>query len=148
MARTTSASPAEVRPTSEIRYGPLRDLIAFVVVALACPVAVFGGANLGCVGSASFSGACAVTVIAVSPIVLLAGGTVAGLVSRGWTGLLVVLVGMITGMFGILLLSIVAGKPVPVDWFSAIAATCFFGIPIVIGYAIGRTVMRLRETRS
>ena len=130
------------------RHGLIRDLIAFVVVIISCPVAVFGGANLGCVGSAAFNGSCAVTVIFVSPLILLVGGSIAGISSRGWTGLLVALIGMVIGMFAILGISFLAGKPVPVDFFSGVFATFFFGIPIVIGYAIGRIITRLFATRT
>jgi hypothetical protein len=126
----------------------LRDLIALIVVAVACPVAVFGGANLGCVGSASFSGSCAMTVIVVSPLILLAGGAIAGISTRGWTGLLVAVVGMVIGMTTILALSMIAGKPVPLDIYSAVFATVFFGAPVVIGYAIGRVIWRLFATRT
>ena len=130
------------------RHAMMRDLLALVVVVLACPIAVFGGANLGCVGSASFNGACAVTVIIASPLILLVGGAIAGISSRGWTGLLVSLVGMVIGMFLILGLSFVAGKPVPADIFTGVVATFFFGIPIMIGYAIGRVIVRLFATRT
>ena len=130
------------------RHAMMRDLLALVVVVLACPVAVFGGANLGCVGSAAFNGSCALTVIFVSPLILLVGGAIAGISSRGWTGLLVSLVGMVIGMFLILGLSFVAGKPVPVDIFTGVVATFFFGIPIMIGYAFGRVIVRLFATRT
>jgi hypothetical protein len=130
------------------RHGLMRDLLALIVVIVACPVAVFGGANLGCVGSAGFNGSCAVTVIFVSPLILLVGGAIAGISSRGWTGLLVALTGMVLGMFAILGLSFVAGKSVPVDFFSGVFATFFFGIPIVIGYGMGRIIWRLFATRT
>jgi len=126
---------------------PFHDLVAFIVVVVACPIAVFGGANLGCVGSTAFSGACAATMIFVSPLVLLVGGVIAGVATEGWTGLLVVLIGTLVGMFTILLLAQFAGNPVPVDWFSAVVASIFFGGPIVIGYGIGRIVARLLATR-
>ena len=130
------------------RHAMMRDLLALVVVVLACPIAVFGGANLGCVGSAAFNGSCALTVIFVSPLILLVGGAIAGISSRGWTGLLVSLVGMVIGMFLILGLSFLAGKPVPVDIFTGVVATLFFGIPIMVGYAIGRVIVRLFATRT
>jgi hypothetical protein len=130
------------------RHGMLRDLIALVVVAVACPVAVFGGANLGCVGSVAFSDTCALTVIVASPLILLAGGAIGGISTRGWTGLLAVLVGMVVGMVAILVVSMAAGKPVPLDIFSALFATVFFGAPVVIGYAIGRVIWRLFATRT
>jgi hypothetical protein len=127
---------------------PVRDLVALVVAAIACPIAVFGGANLGCVGHTEFAGSCAVTVIFVSPLVLVIGGGIAGVVTRGWTGLLVTLVGMVIGMLAILFLSELAGQPVPLDWFSAMAASGFFGLPMVIGYGAGRLVMRLVAARA
>jgi hypothetical protein len=123
---------------------PIRDLIALVVVAVACPVAVFGGANIGCVNHTSFEGSCAVTVIFVSPLVLFLGGGIAGITTRGWTGLLVVLAGMMIGMMGILFISELAGQPVPLDWFSAVVASVFFGGPIIVGYGVGRLVMHVR----
>jgi hypothetical protein len=127
---------------------PLRDLIAFLVVMVACPLAVFGGANVGCVGHTSFSGSCAVTVIFLSPLILFISGLIAGFTTRGWTGLLAVLVGMVIGMFAILLVSELAGNPVPLDWFSAVVASFFFGGPIVIGYGGARLVARLRASRA
>jgi hypothetical protein len=135
-------------PVAPNRYSMLRDIAALLLVAVACPVAVFGGANLGCVGSSAFSGSCAVTVIFVSPVILLVAGAIAGILSRGWTGLMVSLIGMVMGMFAILGLSFVAGKPVPVDLFSGIFATVFFGFPIVVGYAIGRVISKLFATRT
>ena len=86
-------------------------------------------------------------MIFVSPLVLLVGGVIAGVATEGWTGLLVVLIGTLVGMFTILLLAQFAGNPVPVDWFSAVVASIFFGGPIVIGYGIGRIVARLLATR-
>ncbi len=119
-----------------------------VVAALACPVAVFGGANLGCVGHTDFTGSCALTVIFVSPLVLFIGGALAGIATRGWTGLLATLVGMVIGMTAILLLSQAAGQPVPLDPFSAAVASVFFGIPIVVGYGAGRLGTRLAASRA
>ncbi len=127
---------------------PVRDLIALLVVVVACPLAVFGGANVGCVGHTDFVGSCAVTVIFLSPLILLIGGTISGISTSGWTGLLVVVIGMIAGMFAILLISQLAGNPVPLDWFSAVAAIFFFGIPIVAGYGAGRLVMLLLRRRA
>lgn len=127
---------------------PVRDLIALIVVMVACPLAVFGGANVGCVGHTSFEGTCAVTVIFLSPLILFVAGTIAGLSTTGWTGLLVTLVGMVIGMFLILVASEVSGDPVPLDWFSALVASVFFGAPIVAGYGAGRLVSRIFAARA
>jgi hypothetical protein len=125
-----------------------RDLAALVVAFLACPISVFGGANLGCVGRAGFQGDCAVTMVFVSPLILLAGGAIAGLLTRGWTGLFATIVGVVIGMFAILVISNLMGRPVPPDIFTGVIATLWFSIPMTIGYAIGRVIARLFETRT
>ena len=129
------------------RFSLARDVAVVVLIALMCPVSVFGGANLGCVGHAEFSGTCAVTMIVVSPLILLAGGALAGILTRGWTGLLFVLIGMLAGMVAILMLSQAAGQAVPVDFFSGVVASIFFGFPIVIGYGFARVLAKLLESR-
>ena len=126
----------------------MRDIIALVVAALACPISVFGGANLGCVGRASFEGDCASTMVGVSPLILIGAGIIAGVSSRGWTGLFVTLVGVATGMFVILAISNVVGRPVPPDLFTGVVATIWFSVPTMIGYGIGRVVNRLLATRA
>ncbi len=129
------------------RFSMLRDLAALVVVALICPISVFGGANLGCIGHAEFSGSCALTVIVVSPLILLVGGAVAGTLTRGWTGLLWTLIGTVGGMFTILVISQIAHDPVPVDLFSGAIASFFFGFPVVTGYGFARVLAKLLESR-
>ncbi len=125
-----------------------RDLTALVVALLACPISVFGGANLGCVGQAGFTGGCATTMVFMSPLILIVGGIIAGAVTRGWTGLLATMVGVVLGMFAILILSNFAGRPVPPDIFTGVIATVWFSVPMVIGYGIGRVLVRLFETRT
>jgi hypothetical protein len=129
------------------RYSQLRDLAAVVIAAVACPVAVFGGTNLGCVGQ-GFSSDCAMAAVAISPIMLLAAGVVAGVVTRGWTGLLMVFVGAVIGMTAILVLSFGVGDPVPIDPIAGLIATIWFSGPLAIGYGIGRVITRLVETRG
>ena len=126
----------------------VRDLIALIVAFVACPVSVFGGANLGCVGRPTFEGECATTMVFTSPLILLAAGTIAGLSTRGWTGLFVTLVGVVGGMFSILGISNLAGHSVPPDIFTGVVATVWFMGPVIIGYAIGRVIARLVEKRS
>jgi hypothetical protein len=129
------------------RYSTLRDLIALIVVAIACPAALFGGSMLGCVGQ-GFEASCALNAIVISPVLLLASGVVAGLVTRGWTGLLVVFVGTGIGMVAILILSFGVGDPVPVDPIAGSIATVWFFAPVAIGYGIGRLVWRLVDARD
>lgn len=130
-----------------VRHSTLRDLIALIVIAAACPIAVFGGAMLGCVGQ-GFTSECAMRAGFISPVLLVGAGIVAGVVTRGWTGLLVVLVGTVTGMVGILVLSFGVSRPVPLDWFSAIVATVWFSVPIIIGYGLGRLAYRTYLVRT
>jgi hypothetical protein len=129
------------------RYSVLRDLIAFVVVAVACPAALFGGSLLGCVGQ-GFNASCALNAVFISPIILIGAGVVAGLVSRGWTGLFIAAVGTVVGMVTILVLSFGVGELVPVDPISGILATFWFGAPVAIGYGIGRLVWRIIAARA
>ena len=129
------------------RFSGLRDLIAVIIAALACPVAVFGGTNLGCVGQ-GFSSDCAMAAVAISPIMLLAAGVVTGVVTRGWTGLLMVFVGTVIGMTAILVLSFGLGDPVPLDPIAGFIATVWFFGPLAIGYGMGRVIVRLVETRG
>lgn len=131
----------------EPRYSLLRDALALVVVAVACPAALFGGSMLGCVGQ-GFDPSCALNAIVISPILLLVGGVIAGLASRGWTGLLITFVGTVIGMSVILVLSFGIGEPVPVDPISGVIATVWFFAPVAIGYGAGRLVSQLYETRD
>lgn len=130
-----------------VRYSLFRDLAATAIVALSCPLAVFGGANLGCVGQ-GFNGDCAMAAVVISPILLLIGGAAAGLVTRGWTGLMLVLIGIVIGMTTILVLSFGVGRPVPVDPISGVIATIWFTAPTTIGYGMGRLTWHLYETRD
>ena len=129
------------------RHSVARDWIALVVAALACPLAVFGGTNIGCVGQ-GFTSECAYTAVIISPALLLVAGVIAGLITRGWTGLLIVGAGTIVGMFLILIFSYASGRPVPIDWFSGMVATIWFFGPLAIGYGIARLVMRLVAARK
>jgi len=119
------------------RYTVLRDWSALAVAAVACPLAVFGGSNLGCVGQ-GLSSSCALTAVWISPLLLILAGIITGLITRGWTGLFAVGVGVILGMMSILFLSAAAGRPVPVDFFSGVVATVWFSIPIAVGYGLAR----------
>jgi hypothetical protein len=121
---------------------PLLDLVAVLVVAVACPAALFGGSLIGCV-SEGFTPDCALNAWFISPVLLVGAGVAAGLLTRGWTGLLLMWVGVAIGMTALLLLSYAAGRPVPLDPISGFIATIWFLTPVIIGYGIGRLVSRL-----
>jgi hypothetical protein len=125
----------------------LRDLMAVVIAALACPVAVFGGTNVGCVGQ-GFNSDCAMNAIFISPLVLLAAGVATGVVTRGWTGMLLVFIGTVIGMTSILVVSYASGRPVPLDPISGLIATVWFLAPLTIGYGMGRLVWRMFASRD
>ena len=135
------------QPEEHVRYSLLRDVAALVLVAVACPIAVFGGSAAGCIGAGGFQASCALNGVWIAPLMLLVAGFVAGLVTRGWTGLLIVFVGTVIGMVSILFLSFAVGRPVPVDPISGAIATVWFLAPIVIGYGAARLVRRLAGPR-
>lgn len=128
------------------RYVWLRDAIAYVVVAVACPLALFFGSMLDCVVQ-GFEPKCAQNAIGIAPLLLFISGVVAGLVTRGWTGLLFGFLGTITGMVVILVLSFGGSEQVPLDPFQGIIATIWFGVPTVTGYGVGRLISQLFERR-
>jgi hypothetical protein len=127
------------------RYTFLRDWLALAIVAVACPAALIGGSLLTCVGQEGLTTECAVRAITVTPFLLLASGVLAGIITRGWTGLFAIFIGTVLGMTAILFLSFADGRPVPVDVFSGAIATAWFFGPIVVGYLVGRAAMRLRR---
>jgi hypothetical protein len=130
------------------RYSLLRDLAAFLIVAIACPVALFGGSMLGCVGQ-GFNAECATSAIAISPVILGSAGALAGFISRGWTGLFIGFLGNLAGMAAILVLSFGVGDPVPLDPISGIIAMVWFGFPSLTGYGVGFVIWKLaRRLRS
>ena len=128
------------------RFVWLRDVVAYIIVAVACPLALFFGSMADCLVQ-GFEPKCAQAAIGIAPLLLFLSGVVAGLVTRGWTGLLFGFLGTITGMVVILGLSFGVSDPVPLDPFSGIIATIWFGLPTVTGYGVGRLVSRLLEKR-
>ena len=127
-----------------VRYSQLRDLLAVVIAAVACPVAVFGGSMLGCLGNGEgFVSSCAMNAAYIAPLLLIAAGLLAGLVTRGWTGLLMVFIGTVIGMLAILVLSFGVDEMVPLDPISGVIATIWFTVPIAIGYGLGRVTWHL-----
>jgi hypothetical protein len=120
------------------RYELARDIAAIVLVAIACPVALFGGALAGCAAD-GFSDGCAINGVAFAPLMLVAAGSLAGLLTRGWFGYAILFFGVVVGMFAILILTTVGGSdPVPMDPITAIIATLWFLAPTSIGYVVGR----------
>ena len=119
------------------RHTVLRDWIALAIILVVVPLSVFGGTNIGCIGQ-GVSQACAAQGVFFSPLLLMVAGVVAGLITRGWTGLFAVGVGQIAGQVVIVAMSYLAGRPVPIDLFSGIVATIWFGAPIAIGYGLAR----------
>jgi hypothetical protein len=121
----------------------VRRLAALVLVATACPTALFGGALLGC-ATGGLSASCAIDGILVSPVLLVGAGLGASFLARGWTGLGFVMLGVLVGMIAIPVVASVAGNPVPIDPVQGVIATVWFMPPVVIGHLVGRGVARLR----
>ena len=121
-----------------------RDVAAIVIAALACPGALLGGAALGC-ATEGLDVECAAEGILFSPFILAGAGVVTGLLTSGWRGLALVLIGVVIGMFAILVLSAIAGNMVPFDPIEGAIATTWFAAPVAIGYAVGRVIGRIVE---
>ena len=127
-----------------VEFGALvRRLAALVVVAVACPIALFGGALLGC-ATQGLSASCAIDGILVSPVLLAGAGLGASLLARGWTGLGFVMLGVLVGMLAIPVVASAAGNPVPIDPVQGVIATVWFMPPVLIGHGVGRGLTRLR----
>lgn len=132
---------------NSVQHSLLRDIAAIVIIALACPIALFGGSMVGCLGQ-EFNSSCALTVAYISPVMLLGAGFAAGLVTRGWTGMMLVLIGLVAGLTAILLLSFGLSRPVTMDPISGFFAALWFLAPITVGYGMGRLVWHLFESRD
>jgi len=127
-----------------VEFGALlRRLAALVVVAAACPIALFGGALLGC-ATQGLSASCAIDGILVSPVLLAGAGLGASLLARGWAGLGFVMLGVLVGMLAIPVVASAAGNPVPIDPVQGVIATVWFMPPVLIGHGAGRGLARLR----
>jgi hypothetical protein len=123
--------------------GLTRRLAALMIVAVACPVALLGGALLGC-ATQGFSASCAIDGVLVSPVLLVFAGLGASLVTRGWVGMGFVILGVLVGMIAIPIVASIVGNPVPIDPVQGVIATIWFAPPVLIGYGVGRGLARLR----
>ncbi|MFH0751276.1 MAG: hypothetical protein V2B17_05525 [Chloroflexota bacterium] len=121
----------------------LRRLVALVIVAAACPLALFGGALLGC-ATQGLSATCAIDGILVSPVLLAGAGLGTSFLARGWSGLGFVVLGVLAGMVAIPIIASVAGNPVPIDPVQGVIATVWFMPPVLIGHGVGRGLARVR----
>lgn len=124
------------------RYALARSIAALVLLIVACPASLFGSVALGC-GFVGYTGRCAMDSALLSPVILAAAGLIAGILMRGWTGLAIVLGGVVLGMFALLFVSEAMGHPVPIDPIQATIATIWFITPTALGYGIGRAAMRV-----
>ncbi len=119
------------------RLDVARDLAAIVVAALACPLALFGGALLGC-ATQGFNATCAMSAIVVAPPALIAAGLIAAALTRGFWGYIWVVIGVVVGMALIFILTFVGGKLLPIDPATGTIATMWFLAPMSAGYLLGR----------
>jgi hypothetical protein len=119
----------------------VRDIAALVLVAVACPVAFYGGVRMSCTADTTdcaFRGAAV-----IAPLILAAAGALAGLFTKGWPGLGFMVVGVIAGLASVPFLAAAAGNPVPIDPFSPIFAFFLCMPPVALGYGIARGLARL-----
>lgn len=115
----------------------VRDVLAIIVAALACPIALFGGALLGC-ATQGFDATCAMSGILISPPILIGAGLFAAALTRGLWGYAWVFIGVLVGMVLIFVLTYLGGTLLPVDPISGTIATLWFLAPVTIGYLLGR----------
>lgn len=122
----------------------LRRFAALAVVAIACPLAFFGGAHVGCATQGLTRSCAGEGVLLVVPVLLIGAGLLASMLAHGWTGLGFVVLGVVGGTLAIPVVASVAGNPVPIDPVVGVFAAIFFLPPALIGYGIGRGLARLR----
>jgi hypothetical protein len=115
----------------------IRDIVAIVVAAVACPVAFFGGAMLGC-ATQGFDATCAMSGVFISPPILILAGLVAAALTRGLWGYAWVFIGVLIGMVLMFVLTYIGGTLLPVDPITGIIATLWFLAPVTVGYLLGR----------
>ncbi len=120
----------------------IRDIVVIVLIAASCPGAMLGGALLNCADE-GFGYDCALEGVTFSPFLLLGAGVVAGLIVRGWRGYAITLIGVVLGMTAILIVSFIEGNLVLIGPIEGIIATVWFGLPVTIGYGIGRVIARV-----
>jgi hypothetical protein len=116
----------------------VRDIVAILAVAIACPLAFFGGALLGCAAQ-GFDVACARSAALVAPPLLILAGLLAAALTRGIWGYVWVFIGVLVGMALIWILAFVGGNdPLPVGPVEGAIATIWFLAPVTVGYVVGR----------
>ena len=124
------------------RFPLARNVIAFILVIVACPASLYITVTLGC-AALGYTGKCAMDSAVLSPVILMTAGFIAGVLSRGWTGIFIVVAGVIVGMFTLLYVSEALGRPVPIDPISGAIAGVWFMTPTLFAYGVGRGVMLL-----
>jgi len=124
------------------RFPLARNLVAFILVIVACPASLYVTVGLGC-AALGYTGKCAMDSAVLSPFILMAAGFIAGVLSRGWTGILIVVAGVVIGMFLLLYVSEALGHPVPIDPISAVIAAIWFMSPTLFSYGVARGIMLL-----
>jgi hypothetical protein len=118
----------------------VRNVAAFILVVVACPASLFVTVALGC-AALGYTGRCAMDSALLSPIILMAAGFVAAILTRGWMGVAIVVTGVVIGMLALLFVSEALGHTVPIDPISATIASIWFLTPTLFAYGVGRAVM-------
>lgn len=119
----------------------IRDIAALILVAVACPVAFYGGVQMSC---AAGTIDCALRGAAIiAPLILAAAGILAGFLTSGWPGLGFTVVGVIGGLASVPFLAAAVGNPVPIDPFSPIFVFMLCMPPVALGYGLARGIARI-----
>ena len=115
----------------------IRDIAVIVVAAIACPLALFGGALAGC-ATQGFNATCAMSGVFISPPILIITGLIAAALTRGVWGYIWTAIGVLIGMVLIYGLTWVGGTTLPFDPITGMIATMWFLAPVSLGYLFGR----------
>lgn len=116
-----------------------RHIATVLVIALACPVALFAGVNISCSASGGLTPQCAGNGLLLSPLILFLAGAISSLLERRIIGFVLGAVGIVLGMALLwIIVAVVRGIMLPLDPVQAAIATIWFGVPPIAGWIVGR----------
>ncbi len=116
-----------------------RHIATVLVIALACPIALFAGVNVSC-SAGGMTAQCANNGLLLSPLILLLAGMISAFLERTAIGLLLGVIGIALGMTLLwIIVALARGIMLPLDPIQGLIATIWFGLPPIIGWTIART---------
>ncbi len=115
-----------------------RHIATVLVIAIACPLALFAGVNISC-STGGMTPQCAGNGLLLSPLILFLAGAVSALLEQRAIGFVLGAIGIALGMTLLwVIVALVRGIALPLDPVQGLIATIWFGVPPVVGWAAGR----------